>query len=265
MSRQRILVHTALLVAALSFGLPRHASAAEGMNLAWNHCLGEGTGVQNVTFACSTNTGSNVMTGSFVLGSGFPQAIGFEIVLDLASASANLPAWWSLHNVGSCRPTSLGVDLVPDPSDVVCEDWSAGQAEGGLAVYCTLAGPCADHPTSANAARVKIGSAVAPQANRDLVAGTEYFAFHLSLDHAQTVGAGSCAGCETPVCIVLNSINIVREGGAVSRKLTVPTFPGSNFVAWQGGGVPVVGGVSGCPAATASRHSTWGTVKSLYR
>jgi hypothetical protein len=218
-----------------------------------------------VTFACNSNVGSNVMTGSFVLGSGFVQAIGLEVVLDLASASANLPPWWSLHNAGSCRPTSLGVDLVADPSDVVCQDWSAGQAAGGLATYCTVTGPCLDHPTSSNVARIKIGSAVAPQANQDLLAGTEYFAFHVSVNHAQTVGTGSCAGCETPVCIVLNSINIVREGGTAARQLTTPTAPGSSFVAWQGGGAPIVGGVTGCPAATATRRSAWGAVKSLYR
>jgi hypothetical protein len=218
-----------------------------------------------MTFACNSNAGTNVMIGSFVLGSSFPAAIGFEIVLDLASASANLPAWWTFRNDGSCRPTSLAVDLVADPSDVVCEDWSAGQAQGGLASYCTIAGPCLDHPTSPNVARVKIASAVAEAANQDLAAGTEYFAFHLSLNHAGTVGAGSCAGCETPVCIVFNSVHIVRMNDVAWRTLSTPTFPGSNFVAWQGGGVPVVGSVTGCPAATATRHSRWAEVKALYR
>jgi len=258
-------VGAGLLVAALSFGVPLHASAAEGMNLAWNHCFGEGTGVQNLTFACNTNTGKNVMTGSFVLGVNFPQAIGFEVVLDLASASASLPAWWSFRNAGSCRPTSLVADVVADPIDVICVDWSAGQAAGGLASYCTIAAECLDHPTSPNVARVKIAAAVAEEANQNLAAGTEYFAFHLSLEHAKTVGTGSCAGCETPVCIVLNSINIVRMNDVAAHKLTTPTVPGSNFVAWQGGGVPVVGSVSGCPAATVTRRSAWGAVKSLYR
>jgi hypothetical protein len=67
------------------------------------------------------------------------------------------------------------------------------------------------------------------------------------------------------VCIVLNSIRVVPMGDIGSRTLTTPIAPGTNFVTWQGGGVPVVGGVAGCPAVTAAHGSTWGAVKSLYR
>jgi hypothetical protein len=265
MHRQRFLVHMALLVAALSLGLAPRATAAEGVNLAWNHCLGEGTGVQNVTFACDTNSGSNVMTGSFVLGAGFTETIGLEIVLQLASSSANLPTWWSFRNAGTCRQGSMTADLTADPLDVACEDWSLGQAAGGFASWCTIAGECSDHPTSPNVARLKVASAVAVVNKRDLVAGTEYFAFHLKLDHAETVGAGSCAGCETPVCIVLNSIMVVARDNIAARTLATPTVPGSNFITWQGGGAPVAGGLPGCPAATATHRSAWGAVKELYR
>jgi hypothetical protein len=39
----------------------------------------------------------------------------------------------------------------------------------------------------------------------------------------------------------------------------------ANFVTWQGGGAPAVGGAIGCPAATPVRRAVWGSLKSLYR
>ncbi len=255
---------TFLLVLALS-SRATTATAAQGLNLAWNHCLGEGTGVQNAAFACDTNVGSHRMTGSFVLGVNMNDVIGHEIVIELASASPALPAWWTLYYVGSCRPTSLVADFVADASDIVCADWSLGQGVGGIGTYCTSTGSCADRPASSNLVRVKLVVAV-PQAQRqDLVAGTEYFAFNLAVNHTKTVGTGSCAGCETPVCIVLNSIKVVPMNNIGTRDLTTPTAPGTNFVTWQGGGVPVTPHGFGCPAATATRRSAWGAVKALYR
>jgi len=244
-----------MFVASVTLSLP--AFGAEGVNLAWNHCFGEGTGVQNLTFACDTNVGSRVMTGSFVPGRDLTDIIGLEIVVDLASASVTLPPWWQFRNPGSCRLFSLKTNPAPDPSDVVCVDWSAGQAQAGLAVYC-VSGALCQNP-AANAARMLVTSVVT--AGLDLTAFTEYFAFRFGIDNANTVGTGSCAGCEVPVCIVLNSIDIVSRDNLGSRKLTTASQPGSNFIAWQGGAV----GGPGCPAATATHHSAWGEVKSLYR
>src|SRR5262249_36835045 len=200
---------------------------------------------------------------SFVLGANLPQTIGLEIVLDLASASPSLPAWWDLFNAGACRQSSLSADFIA--ADPLCPDWAHGQSLGGLASYCTLAGQCSDHPTDPNLARIKVAVAVAPNFARDLTAGTEYFGFNMGIDFATTVGPGSCGGCTIPVCIVLNSINVVQKGGLHAQTLTTGTGPGSNFVAWQGGGMPSGHGLTGCPAATATRRPTWGALKSLYR
>ena len=34
-----------------------------------------------------------------------------------------------------------------------------------------------------------------------------------SIDNLKTVGTGSCAGCSTPACIVLNSIKVRDSAG----------------------------------------------------
>jgi hypothetical protein len=265
MKRKSILVSVALLLAATSLLHIAPARAAEGVNLAWNHCFGQGTGVQNLAFACDTDAGTHVMTGSFVLATNLDQAIGLEIVVELAAASPALPAWWDLWAAGSCRPTSLTANLVPDPADPACVDWSLGAAQGGLARYCTFGGPCfSGSPASPNQAKIILVDAV-PQESAVNLAPAEYFAFHVLIDNAKTTGATACGGCAVPVCIGLNSINVVGKGDIGSRLLTTAGTPGSNFITWQGGAVPASRSVPGCPAVTAARHSTWGTVKSLYR
>ena len=251
----------ALVAATLLF--PGGTSAAPGINLAWNHCLGEGTGVQNAAFACDTNAGSHTLVGSFQLGSDMAIVIGDEVVIQLASASPVLPSWWQYYAAGSCRLASLSASFLPDPPGGVCVDWAQGQAVGGV-YYCTSSLACADYPPSPNGARMKVVSAVTQQAAQQLQGGVEYFSFNVTIDHAKTIGDGACEGCSIPVCLVLNSIEVVDRTNH-SRKLTTPTAPGSNFVTWQGGGVPIVGGASGCPAATAAHRSTWGDVKTLYR
>jgi hypothetical protein len=249
-----------LLVAA-----PTTSFAAQGLNLAWSNCLGEGTGFPNRNFACGSNNGVNVMVGSFELASDLPQVIGTEIILQLASASPSLPDWWRFKNAGTCRQSSMAMNTVLNPVDVVCVDWSQGFAIGGLGAYCTSTFPCVGAPSAANVAIVKLIDAVPQENAQDLAGGTEYFDFNLLINNVKTVGTGACTGCQVPVCIVLNSINVVDRGNLHPRFISGPTFPGSDFVTWQGGGVPSTPQGTGCPAATATRKSTWGSVKSLYR
>src|SRR5438874_5667832 len=92
------------------------ASAAPGVNLKWNDCFGDG-GATSRAFACSNNTGvgalpatgtKNKLEASFELGADLATVSGLEIVIDVATASAALPAWWQFKNTGACRQGSLG-------------------------------------------------------------------------------------------------------------------------------------------------------------
>ena len=255
---------------------PSRAHAVQGLALAWNHCHGDAGWAQNADFACNTNVGTHVMVGLFQLASPMETVIGEEIVLDLATASPSLPPWWQLKNTGFCRQLSLSATFIPDPADVGCPDWSAGLSVGGIGGYCTafnaMPGGCGIPSQPANTARIKLIAAVAGANAQDLLGGQNYFAFSLSINHAKTIGTGSCDGCATPVCIVLNSIMVAAPGAFIGdtfvsdqRFITATTAPGSNFITWQGGGGVVGGGGIGCPAATPTRQSTWGNVKSLYR
>jgi hypothetical protein len=255
------------LLIVLSCLAPGTAGAAQGIALAWNNCFGEASATQNKAFACNTNVGAHLFTGSLRLDTPFSEASGQEIVIELASASPTLPAWWRFKNTGSCRLNSLGVNTIWDASSTQCIDWGEGGAIAGIGTYCLVTGPCFDAPASANLARLKIAEAVPATDRKELVANQDYFLFNVTLNNQKTVGTGSCEGCDVPVCIVLNSIKISTDPSVgPDRTLTTPLAPGSNVVTWQGGGVPnVTGRPPGCPAATPTRSATWGSVKTLYR
>ena len=68
------------LLALALFAAPA-ARAVEGVNLRWDQCYGD-AGAQNKSFACDTNTGTETLLGSFVLGAGIVQMGGEEIVID---------------------------------------------------------------------------------------------------------------------------------------------------------------------------------------
>jgi len=258
----RLPVHAVLAAAVLLFvSTPNRSHAAPGVNLAWNHCLGEGTGVQNVDFACNTNTGSRTIVASMILPDDLPKVVGILVHVQITSASPTLPAWWELRGASACRTGALNVNMIPDPANAVCADWSGGVAAGGLVGYCSTLNPtCPGNPPPANGALLTASTFVLQDEATDLTAGTEYFLFNIVFNNVKTVGAGSCDGCEIPACIVFNDAGVADLNG-LRITLVDPTAPGTNSVAWQGGG----GGQTGCPGVTPTRRSTWASVKSLYR
>lgn len=237
------------------------ASAAQGVNIRWQACFGDG-GTFNRAFACNSNLGSHLLVGGFELGSDLASVSGNETVIDFAADAPTLPAWWDFKNAGTCRSTSLSMNFAISAAAVNCFDWANGQAGGGLAAYIVnpagIAGP--------NTSRVVGASAVPSNALAELFGAVEYFSFNLAINNAKTVGTGSCAGCLVPVCIVFNSLNVTTPLPANNRKLIGPTNgTDSNIATWQGGGAPTTGRGTGCPQSTPTRNSTWGAVKSLYR
>jgi hypothetical protein len=200
--------------------------------------------------------------GSFQLGADLADVSGLEIVVDVATASASLPAWWAFKNVGTCRQASLGMGSALSANAANCADWSNGAPAGGLAAYnIGSAGP--------NTARIIGGIAEALPLSQ-LVAGQEYFGFNISINNAKTVGTGSCAGCSVPACIILNSIlcatpPVVGQPSRDTKVFGATNGTDSNFATWQGGGGVSVGGTTGCPQAVPTHNTTWSSVKSLYR
>ena len=249
---QRVMLGMSVVSAMLMTASP---VLAGGVNLAWNNCASEG-GVANRVGACNSNAGTNTLTGSFVPSADFAGVIGVEIVVDLIAGDgvAALPPWWEINGVGACRAGSLTPNANVNAGNTICNDWASGASVGGLAAYNT-SGSVAPINQPAHR-RILMGFAVAVASAADLSAAKEYFAFNANISNAKSVGAGACSGCATPVCIVLNSINIV--GGAATHQFVSggATAADGDKATWQGVG-------PSC-ALVRTQNATWGQVKALY-
>jgi len=237
------MVAAMLLVASSAF--------AAGVRLSWTTCAGDGL-VQNKTFACASNTGSNVIVASFVLDNTIAEVNGNELLLDLITqATPILPDWWQLFSLGSCRQTALSIAAHDGAG---CPDMFALQASMNIAAY-QLNKPNGGTPLGT--ARILCVNAVQQSAIVTLDPQFEYAIAKWTITNAKSVGTGSCAGCSTPVCFVLNRANITTEGGISDTALESGAAPGENMITFQGAGADC--------QAVPTRNTTWGAVKSLYR
>src|SRR5439155_1616012 len=85
---------------------------------------------------------------------------------------------------------------------------------------------------SPDRARLIVQYAVPASLGGPLDAETEYYAFKVNVQRSNTTGAGSCAGCDVPACILLNSIQLFQDPAlAFDPVLTSPVD--GNFVTWQ--------------------------------
>jgi hypothetical protein len=228
-------------------------ASAAGINLSWDACVSEG-GVQAKIFACNTNSGNNVMVGSFVLAADQPHFIGVEVLLDFQAQSDSLPSWWQFLYAGACRSSGISVNFLfgSDPN-VYCTDPWGGQAIGGLAGYQTYSTPH-EFDINPNTSRLKLGAAVPSTSPIQLTAGTEYYCFKLVLNASKTVGTGSCDGCSVPMCIVLSKISVVQNDGTQEDLTSAIT---SNILSWQSG--------ISCSGANVPHNVTWGQIRSVLR
>ncbi len=241
-----------LLFLLLFLILAPRAAGAGGVNLAWGPgCWGENPSNYKA-FACDTNSGSAIATGSFAPNADQPNFVGIEVIVDLQTNSATLPDWWQFFNSGSCRQSALSssADFLQAPQ-VSCADPWQGLAAGGIAAYLTSTTLPAVPNGLPNAARLKIAYALATPS--PLTGGTEYYGFRLTITYAKTVGTGSCPGCATDAYLTLNEIKSAENTGGVERNST-PIV--NACVYWQSGSM-----ICWVPAHT----TTWGRVKSLYR
>lgn len=253
------LLSRVVLPALFSVSLATPALGAGGVSLRWDNCLNDG-GTINRDFACNANTGMNVLIASFMLDTdmGYPDRIRSEI--DIVAAAGALPSWWAFLEPGSCRQASLVANNLPPTEYNNCYAWG----EGGVAGTISTDVPGVLGPNSARISTTSSMPGAVPLI--DFIAGFEYFFVRVSFNNAKTVGTGACGGCDVPMCIALQWVE-VRYFLPESIRLISGPLNGTNshYVTWQGGGNPTTPKGTGCPAATPTRRQTWGAVKALYR
>ena len=231
-------------------------ASAAGVNLRWNACAVDG-GVSNRSFACDTNDGEELLFASVELDTQFRGVYSISAVLDIATASTNLPDWWRVNGVGEagCRAQSIS----PSSQDgtPACTDAFVGCGISSLVEIAPgVRGP--------NTLRLHAAVYLPCDVFLVLEPEREYLAVTLRIDHLKTTSGPACEGCDVGACLVLGVLE--RGGSDGYLPLTTPANgTDSHYVTWQGGGVPVIGSAISCPAATPVVRRTWSAVKSLYR
>jgi len=228
--------------------------AGGGLNLGWNDSPGGATYSLLETFACDTNLGLHTLVGSFVAPAGINDLTANEVVIDIQSGGAWLPAWWTF-GTGQCRfGLNINFDFTSGPS--TCTDYWKGAASGG--VNWTLP------PATLNRCRIKALVAL-PSGSpiiTSLTEGVEYYSFRLVINNAKSTGLGACPGCNDEACIVLNMIALNQSPPNPSfTPLTSPAA--SAYCIWQGWST--TDPQSQCPGITPARKQTWGSIKAMYR
>ena len=229
------------------------ARAAEGLYLTWGDCA-LGTSAHDQSNACDTNLDGQRLFCAFRMPFAVDSVLGLELVVDLQHSDAAMPAWW-MFAPGGCREGYLrpSFDFTNQSS---CRDFLLGRGSGGLQDY-TVGQPRG----GANQARIRIAVAMLPSFGYATLNATDlYYAAELTILNGFTTGTSACDGCADPACLVLNSILVRRQPGAVGGDiyLTAPGPGDANFATWQGG--------AGANCSTVPvRAMTWGRVKGLYR
>ena len=234
-------------VAAMTLMLTSSIAHAEGINLSWNNC--GTTGVQNAQWVCDANSGLPFsLYASYIPPSGIVEFLGVSSQIDIFT-EGTLPDWWK-HGSAGCRSTTgLAVSFDYTSSPSACLDIYNGQAAGGFAYDVGFGSP--------NRARFRITCAIPFDNRSPLNALTEYNAYRVNFLRSKSTGTGSCEGCLTPACIVLNDVQLFQPPEQLFDPLIFNPAD-RNFATWQQA-------PPGCPESTPTRSATWGQVKSLYR
>ena len=198
--------------AVMALGLPRLA-AATGVNLAWGTCV-PNAGNDNRTFACDTDDAGAPFTlvMSFRSPISIASFVGVQLVLDLCGGSSDLPNWWAFGS-GECRSGSFTFPAPVAGIGTGCMDpWAGTQPGGGLIISQRVCG---------GSAASRIVMSYATTGPSSVVAGDLVLAGVAAIDQQRTIGGGAlCGGCDLPVCLVLESVEVFGYGGGEYAAIT---------------------------------------------
>jgi hypothetical protein len=234
------------------------------VNLSWNDC--GLAGQQTVDFACDANSGQAFMLfGSFRPPVAIPDFCAVSATIAVIPSGVNptavqLSDWWKFGS-STCRGTSaLSAHFDFTSGPFTCTDPWLGLAVGFMSYEIAL-------PDS-NGARIRIMAALG-EGGVPVDPGTEYYAFRLNLARSKSSSTGACAGCDVPVCLLVEEMKLFPRSSP--EILETPTFESAAY--WHPAYLYIwddfenhQGGIGCAPdRPTIAQRSTWGRVKSLYR
>ncbi len=200
------------------------------LNLSWDDCGRAGSEIKE--FACNRNNGSGFsLIGSFAPPSGVDQLTG--LTAEVGIFSTLLPDWWK-HGAAYCREgTGLALSLNFADAPGTCADAWAGRASGVIGYDVNYYGP--------NTARMTVYGSMNETAPVD--PRREYYGFKVTILPSRSVTG--CDGCDTPVRMILNQIQLLQIPSAGYDPVITSTFE-RNSALWQGapGPIPQVTSIS---------------------
>jgi len=255
-----------VLLTGLVLCLTASMAMASGLNFNWNtskQCPTVQTG--NWSWACDNNDATEYMVATVMPNIAVVGFSSMDARIDGQSVGP-IPAWWEGFNAGACRATAFTAGLIDVSPTAPC----AGSATTKLWTNTALGAIGFWGIDASNRFHIVVGFGMNPQRTANLSTTVQYNAFHIAVSAANTIYVAPdpdnaidevipCLGCDQGVTFVLNQINL--NGSGTGDAVTLPgTTPGATqCILYQGGAG------SGVCAATPTRNSTWGQVKSLYR
>jgi hypothetical protein len=245
-----------LLLCSAALALSASSAFAVGLDLTWNNCVNE-TNAQDINFTnCNVSTRSVRFFGVLKVPSALPNFIAVSGVLDMQQeAVAALDRFWRFDDTsaGGCNAAGIGFSNAVEPSSTPCDSetspWGFNGAEAGSSNLGFIAG----FNGVPNRGRQFFS------VNRDasspfpLDVGINYYMMDVTINSSQRA---ACPGCTGAIAIVWNSAEMI-ENDNTRTFVTGPDKLG-NCVTINHAGPATC-------AATPTRKSTWGQLKSLYR
>jgi hypothetical protein len=213
---------------------------AGGLDFVWGPECAADAMLINKNFARNSNTGSSTMVASSVPTVSHERLIAVDAVVGgqiaFYACGPVIPDWWQFKNAGACRIATLSTNATISGNAVNCLDAWSGQGTPTIDYYGdpVLVGIPVP-PVQGRRARVKVGCWAPVETASAVEGGLEYFVFNVVVDHTKTVGTGSCAGCQVPMCWALNNMMPGYEDGGVDNAETIMTPILNNEITWQGG------------------------------
>lgn len=239
-------------LAPLLVVLAASPAAAAGAGIRWNSCLGE----SNRNFACDRSTGSEALVGTFQAPASMSM-MAADAFVRITVAESDMPGWWTMWGNGSCRPgaATFSADV---SAETDCDDPWQGNATGGFGL----------RSLDDRGLLLAITMAVPRTAPVSISGGQTYAFFRITIQHTRSMGAGACAGCNTPACITLESALLYPH-----REEMNPGSPDPRLVeltegiAGVGGAGNIVTWQGGTPTCTAGarKSSSWSDLKRRFR
>jgi hypothetical protein len=207
---ERIMRWAALGVIVLLATSSVATAQTSGINLSWDNC---GRGRSTGQTSCGLHRlgrGEQILYASFVAPAGVTLKSA-TLWLGLVSATPILPAWWTIGAPPSCRTIASAMTSSFTSSCASATDYWAtitGGPFGLPATYIQDPAPGTPHMVpGSNHAGISAQVAVDNNLAYQLTEGQEYYLMTLTFSNS---GSTTCNGCDTPVCILFNLVELTE-------------------------------------------------------